>query len=153
MINKTQTRMYFLRKLRSFDLNPLILYSFYCSAVHSVLTFGAICWGGNIQDQDKNRIDKIIRKAGNVIGRQLTNFDNFCNERTVEKMKRIANDSTHPLHEEFTPMTSGSGRYRQPGKGRISARFTKSFVPRAVHLFNENHTRRYIEREEGLFNF
>ena len=84
-----------------------------------------------------------------MIGRQLTTFDHFCNDRTLEKMKRIVNDSTHPVKEKFTPMNSGSGRYRQPGKGRISARYSKSFIPRAVHLFNENHIRCYDKKDES----
>lgn len=84
-----------------------------------------------------------------MIGRQLTTFDHFCNDRTLEKMKRIVNDSTHPVKEKFTPMNSGSGRYRQPGKGRISARYSKSFIPRAVHLFNESHIRCYDKKDES----
>ena len=48
LIKKINKRMYFLRKLKSFRLNNEVLYTFYCSILGSVITFGISCWGSSI---------------------------------------------------------------------------------------------------------
>ena len=61
IVSKTKTRMYRLRKLRSFNINPNLLQIFYSSMICSVLSFALTCWRGNIQKQDKDRLDKILQ--------------------------------------------------------------------------------------------
>ena len=46
IIKKAHTRLYCLRKLRSFSVRNDILQMFYLSTVGSVLTFACVCWGG-----------------------------------------------------------------------------------------------------------
>ena len=36
--------------------------------------FGSVCWGGNISKLDRGRLEKIVKKAGHVVG------DNFLTE-------------------------------------------------------------------------
>ena len=45
IIKKLRSRMYCLRKLKSFDVNTKILNTFYSSMINSVLTFGLSTWG------------------------------------------------------------------------------------------------------------
>jgi hypothetical protein len=63
---RIQSRMYCLRKLRSFNVQQELLQMFYSSVVCSIMTFGLVCWGGGATRQDKNRLDKQIKKAGGV---------------------------------------------------------------------------------------
>ena len=54
----------------SFRVREDILQVFFLSTVSSVLTYGCPCWGGNASKQDRDRLVKTIRKAGEVTGRQ-----------------------------------------------------------------------------------
>ena len=62
IIKKTNSRLYCLRKLRSFNVITELLQMFYISAVSSILTFGSACWGGNAAKQDKDRLEKNHQK-------------------------------------------------------------------------------------------
>ena len=46
LYGKTQGRMYFLRRLRSFNICSKLLSMFYQSVVASVLFYTVVCWGG-----------------------------------------------------------------------------------------------------------
>ena len=49
---------FFLKKLKSFHVNESILKMFYQALIQSVITFGISCWGGNITEGDKQKINK-----------------------------------------------------------------------------------------------
>ena len=62
LCNKLNTRLFFLKKLKSFHVNESILKMFYQVLIQSVITFGISSWGGNItKGQTKN---KQIHKKG-----------------------------------------------------------------------------------------
>ncbi|KAI3352130.1 hypothetical protein L3Q82_020945 [Scortum barcoo] len=63
--------MYFLRRLRSFNICSKLLQMFYQSVVASVLFYTVVCWGGSISKKDTSRLDKLIRRAGSVVGTKL----------------------------------------------------------------------------------
>ena len=66
----------------------------------SVLSFALICWGGNIQIQDKDRLEKKVRKAGS---RRLKRKGRagHIDPTTYEKQNvRNQKGLTHPLHKE-----------------------------------------------------
>ena len=48
-----------------------MLRMFYQSVVASATFFGLVCWGSRLRAADANKINKIIRKAGSVLGVQL----------------------------------------------------------------------------------
>ena len=62
LYRKTQSRLYFLRRLRSFNICSKLLWMFYQSVVTSVLFYTAVCWGGSISKKDTSRLDKLIRR-------------------------------------------------------------------------------------------
>ena len=66
VVKKVHSRLYCLRKLKSFDLREEMLQIFYTATISNVLTFGMTCWGGNASKQDKNRLDNNTKKAGGV---------------------------------------------------------------------------------------
>ena len=45
---KVSTKMYCLRKLRSFGVNSAMLVTFYNAVICSIIVYGSVCWGGNI---------------------------------------------------------------------------------------------------------
>ncbi len=135
LLKKAGTRLFCLRRLRSFDVNQQLLQMFYSTVLSSVLTFGLSSWGGNISRRDREAIDKIIKKAGGVVGRTQDGFDILYHRRTTNKLNSIMSDASHPMRKEFDGrIIQRSGRMRVP-RAR-TARYANSFVPRAVGLFN-----------------
>ena len=65
---QAQSRLFFLMKLRSFDMGRPILNIFYHGILESVLFYAVVCWGGSLTVEDRNRLNKLISKAGSIIG-------------------------------------------------------------------------------------
>ncbi len=63
--------LYFLRRLRSFNVcNKLlycIVYIVYIQCILCIL-YCIVCWGAGIKRTDANRLNKLIRKAHSVVG-------------------------------------------------------------------------------------
>ena len=79
---KGQSRLYFLRRLRSFNVCSKLLRMFYQSVVASVLFYAVVCWGGSIKKRDAGRLDKLVRKAGAVVGSELDCLTTVVERRT-----------------------------------------------------------------------
>ena len=78
------SRLYFLRKLRSFNVCRKMSEIFYQSVVASAIFFAAVCWGSSIRASDTNRLDKTIKKAGSVLGLKLESFESVVERRTLK---------------------------------------------------------------------
>ncbi|KAI3363181.1 hypothetical protein L3Q82_011546 [Scortum barcoo] len=98
LYGKTQSRMYFLRRLRSFNICSKLLQMFYQSVVASVLFYTVVCWGGSISKKDTSRLDKLIRRAGSVVGMKLDSLVTVAESRTLDKLLDIMDNASHPLH-------------------------------------------------------
>ncbi|KAI3356958.1 hypothetical protein L3Q82_003595 [Scortum barcoo] len=94
------SRLYFLRKLRSFNVgSSRMLEIFYQSVVASAaIFFAAVCWGSSIRASDTNRLDKIIKKAGSVLGLRLESFETVVERRMLNRLLSIMDNDQHPLH-------------------------------------------------------
>ena len=101
VLKQVHTRLFCLRKLKSFHLRHELLQIFYSSSLSSVLTFGLSSWGGNICKHDGGALDKIIRKASAVVGRTQDAFDALYDRRMTNRLMDILDDPTHPLRQEF----------------------------------------------------
>ena len=115
VLKKANTRLFCLRKLKSFNIRQELLQMFYSSVVSSVLTSGLLSWGGNICRRDRETLDKVIRKASGVVGRVQDNLDILHDRRMTQKLNDILDDATHPLRLEFDDrLIQRSGRMRVP---------------------------------------
>ena len=65
IFTKGQSRPYFLRRLRSFNVCRTMLQMFY----HSVVS--VVCWGSRLKADDANRLNKLVWKAGSFLGVEL----------------------------------------------------------------------------------
>jgi len=68
---KEHNRLYFLRKLRVFTYCTKMLHIFYKSVVESAICCAAISWGSNVRASDSEKLNKLIKKAGSVLGTAL----------------------------------------------------------------------------------
>ena len=65
----------------------------------------------NISKLDRRRLEKIVKKAGHVVGKPLDSFKTLHKKRLYIKLKQLLNDPTHPLRHYFDSRRSNrSGR-------------------------------------------
>lgn len=137
LFKKGQSRLYFLRRLRSFNICRTMLRMFYESVVSSAILFALVCWGSRLKVADSNRLNKVIRKAGDVIGVKLDSLESVMERRMLEKLQSILENTTHPLHQFLVQHRSTrTGRLRLPTSK--TKRHRRSFLPVAIKLFNSS---------------
>ena len=81
VLKNVNSRMCYMRKLRSFEVNSDMLVTFYNAVICSSIMFGSVCWGGNISKLDRRRLEKIVKKVGHVVGKPLDNFKTLHEKR------------------------------------------------------------------------
>ena len=136
--NRTQVekyRSYPLRKLRSFNVCSKMLHIFYKSVVESVISFAAICWGSGIKARDLNRINKLVKKAGSVLGVALEPLEDIIQRRMLQKLIKIMEDNSHPLHNSVKKQKSVFSERLVQVRCRTE-RYRRSFLPAAICLKN-----------------
>ncbi|KAI4896803.1 hypothetical protein NFI96_008132 [Prochilodus magdalenae] len=134
---KAQSRLYFLRRLGSFRICQKLLLMFYQSVVASVLFYAVVCWGGSISKRDAGRLDRLVKKAGSVLGLELESLTPLAERRALNKLLHIMDNVHHPLHTTIIRQRSSfSGRLLS--QSCSTDRLRKSFVPQAIRLFNSS---------------
>ena len=98
LYKKAQSRMYFLKRLRSFNICRKLLRIFYQSVVASVLSYAVVCRGGSTSKADLSRLEKLVRRAGSVVGLKLDPLMSVAEGRTLNKLWGIMDNANHPLH-------------------------------------------------------
>ncbi|KAI4873665.1 hypothetical protein NFI96_032777, partial [Prochilodus magdalenae] len=98
LYRKGRSRLYFLRRLGSFNICRKLLQMFYQTVVASCLFYAVVCWGGSIKKRDEMRLDKLVRRAGSVVGVELDSVVKVAERRTLHKLLSIMDNDGHPLH-------------------------------------------------------
>ena len=93
------------RMLEMFYQSVVVLAMVYRSVVASALFSSAICWGSSIGASNTNRLNKLIRKAGSVIGCKQDTFEAVVERRSLNKLLSIMDNPDHPLHPPHTGPT------------------------------------------------
>lgn len=137
---KGQSRIHLLRRLRSFGVSHVLLKTFYDSVVSSVILYSATSWGGGLLEKEKNKLNKLIKKAGSVVGSVLPTFEVIMQDRMIGKLYTMINHDCHPLNEIVRDfMSTHSLRLIHPRCYR--ERYRKSFFPTAIRLYNQCYLR------------
>ena len=135
IVKKTKPHLYCLRKLRNFNVHNPIIQSFYTSIVSSTLTFGLACWGGNLLKHDRDKLNRIIKTASVVIGKEQEDIGTIHEHRTLSKMKKILNDKTHSFYPIYIQkQIEPSGRFRLQRTRNKSNRNMRSFFPNLYQI-------------------
>lgn len=136
LIRKGQSRLFLLRKLRSFGVQGSLLKTFYNSVVASAIHYGIVCWSGSISARDRKRLERLVRKAGSVLGCSLDTLEEVGNSRMLAKLKAMLDSPSHPLQPALTALGSSfSQRLLHPRCK--TERYRRSFLPTAVRLLNK----------------
>ena len=117
-----------------------MLQMFYQSVVASTIFFAVVSWGAGIKAKDANRLNKLIKKAGSVVGSKLVTLEEVVEHRMLAKLLVIMDNVSHPLHETRDKLKSSfSNRLIQPRC--LKERHRKSFLPGAIRLYNASQQR------------
>ncbi|KAK0143583.1 putative RNA-directed DNA polymerase from transposon X-element [Merluccius polli] len=135
LYRKGQSRLYFLRRLRSFNVCSKLLWIFYQSVVTSVLSYAVVCWGGSTKKRDSGRLDRLVRKAGSVIAMELECITSITEKRTLNRLLAILDNECHPLHKILYKQKSIFSN-RLLSMQCKTDRLRRTFVPMAIQLFN-----------------
>ena len=127
--------MYFLRKLKEFEVNSTILKLFYASVIESVAIFAIIVWFKGATASDVKQLDRLQRTAERIIGSQVDSCDDVYNTRVLKKAKAIMSDASHPLNMCFELLPSGR---RLRTVACRTKRHAESFIPYSVILHNSS---------------
>ena len=96
-----------------------------------------VCWGGSIKEGDKKRLNRLIKKAGSVLGTTLDTVEEVANNRIRTKLLAIMDNPSHPLHDTVTGQKSSfSNRLLHPTCK--NERYRRSFLPTAIRLYNSS---------------
>ena len=139
LLKKARQRLYFLRQLKSYHVNPQILLNFYRSIVESILSSSITVWFDRATMYDLERMCSVIKQAEIIVGKPLLSLEDIYIQRLTKKLNLILNDDSHPAHKYFQILPSG--RRMRHYKGNV--RFTSSTYPQAVKLFNNARTHRF----------
>lgn len=129
---KANQRLYFVRKLKYFNVNTRILNLFYQNTVLSLLTFCAITWFNSLSVFNRQKLVRITKQASRIIGSDNDGLQELVKNRLMSKFHCILSDNTHPLYPLI--VHNKSGRIRQ--LSLKTNRFKNSFLPIAIHNFN-----------------
>ncbi|XP_049926802.1 uncharacterized protein LOC126406528 [Epinephelus moara] len=137
LYKKGQSRLYFLRRLRSFNICRTMLRMFYESVVASAILFAVVCWGSRLRVADANRLNKLIRKASDVVGVELDPLTAVSDRRMLSKVRAILQHGSHPLHNALVEQRSTFSQ-RLIAPKCTTERHRKSFLPVAIKLYNSS---------------
>ena len=129
VFKKCQQRLYLIRKLRSFHVDPKLLLLLYMSIIESALTYCSICFSL----LSVNMIFRICKTASKIICLPTQPVSQLTERAMVRNAHAVTNDSAHPLNTEVDLLQSQK-RYRCPRTRKN--RFKNSFVPQAISRLN-----------------
>ncbi len=126
-------RLFFLRRLRKFEMSPCILRSCYTCTVESILTGCITAWFGNSTAGNHKALQSVVQTARHIVGSELPSLQDIYTRRCIRKARRIIKDSSHPSYSLLSLLPLG--RRLRSIRSRTS-RLRDSFFPQAIRLMN-----------------
>ncbi|KAK3565148.1 hypothetical protein QTP86_000363 [Hemibagrus guttatus] len=107
LVKKAQQRLYFLRRLRKFDMSPKILNNFYSCVLESVLTNCITVWYGSTTVSDHKHLQRVVKTAEKIIRTPLSSLQAIYHCKVHRRAASILKDPPHPQHGLLTLLPSG----------------------------------------------
>ena len=95
LYKKGQSRLFLLRRLRSFGVSRPLLRTFYDSVVASAIHYAAVCWAPGSTEWDRNRLNKLVRRASSTLGCSLDSVEEVRDRRVLAKVTSIMDNTSH----------------------------------------------------------
>ncbi|KAI3355629.1 hypothetical protein L3Q82_004178 [Scortum barcoo] len=107
LVKKGNSRLFLLRRLRSFGVQGPLLRTFYDSVVASAIFYGIVCWASSITDRDRRRMDKTGEEGQLCPGMTpWTQWRWWETGRMMAKLSSLLNNTSHPLQDTLTALGS-----------------------------------------------
>ena len=90
--------------------------------------------GVNVNAAGAGKLNKLVRKAGSVVGASLDSLEVVAEQR--RRLHAIMGNHTHPLNNELMGMRSTFSHRLVPPR-QSTKRFGQSLVPTAIRLHNQ----------------
>ena len=132
---KGQSRLFFPRRLRSFNICRTMLRLFYESVVASVIFFAVTCGGSGLRVADTNRLNKLIRRAGELVGEELDSLTTMAEKRMLSRLQAILDNVSHPLYDTLAQQRSSFSRRLLSLRCNTECH-SKSLLPVVIRLYN-----------------
>ncbi|KAI4875881.1 hypothetical protein NFI96_009458 [Prochilodus magdalenae] len=68
----------------------------------SAIFYGVVCWGSSISTADRKRLDKLLKRAGSVLGSPLDPVQVVGDRRMISKLASMLENDSHPMHSGST---------------------------------------------------
>uniref|UniRef100_A0AAV2KZ14 Alkylated DNA repair protein AlkB homologue 8 N-terminal domain-containing protein n=1 Tax=Knipowitschia caucasica TaxID=637954 RepID=A0AAV2KZ14_KNICA len=108
LIKKAQQRMYFLRQLRKAKLPAQMLVQFYTAIIESILTSSITVWFAGATVRDKQRLQRIVRSAEEVIGRSLPSLQDLGLRASIQERSADIDTRSYTHHFYFGSFNQGT---------------------------------------------
>ncbi len=137
LCTRIQQRLYFLRRLRLYEVGSNILLVFFYQAMFvRLIRYGITVSIGNLSVQLKNKLVHIHKTAMQIIGiKQYEPILTLYEQAMMRRAISISADPDYPLFSEYQLLPSGK-RLRMPMCQTNRLKF--SFVPASIKLLNSN---------------
>ena len=133
LVKKAQTRLHFLRRMRTADLPTSALTTFYRGAIESILTSSLSVWHSSCSVADKKALQRVVRTAEKIIRSPQPAIQDLYHSHCYKRAVNIIKDPTHPAHKLFSLLPSGK---RYCSMRCRTTRLGNSFIPQAIRLIN-----------------
>ena len=90
--------------------------------------------GAVIKVADNSRLNKLIRRGGDVVGEELNTLTTVAERRMLSKLQSILDNVTHPLYNTLAQQMSTFSR-RLLSPRCTTERHRKSFLPVVIKLY------------------
>ena len=131
------SHLYFLRRLRSFNICRMMPRMFHESVVASAILCAVVRWGSRLRVADTNRLNRLICRASDVVGVKLDSLTEVAERRILSKLHVILDNRSHPLHNVLVSYRSTFSMRLIPPRC-TTERHRKSFLPVAIRLYNSS---------------
>ena len=98
ILSKARQRLYFLRKLKLYNVNKIILINFYRAIVESFLTTSIIVWYNNATYKIRCKLQSVVRNAEKIIGTPLPSIEQIYLSRLEATSRKVMKDRFHPAY-------------------------------------------------------
>ena len=127
--------MYFLRKLKQFQVDKKILVHFYHIIIQSVMYYNQVCNFGNSKKADMEWLDKVAWTAAKTVEAKTATWSLVYRCVAAKKLHRILSDTQHPMNHVLSFQASRHDSSQQLRCFRTrTSRFWDPFLPGSVRL-------------------
>ena len=91
-VKRCHMRLHFLRQLKKFGLNQMLLTQFYRSVTENVVSLGISVWFAGTSSSDINQLERIVRQASCIVGGVLPSIASLYSTRLRSRARKIIGD-------------------------------------------------------------